>query len=386
MKMRSGIVTQLIVVVLCAGITAGQPEQITHLQVTAPGGGDGTAWVESTVRLPDAVVKTTASNLGTGRVALHSVVAGLRGAANPNDPNDPNEPAPAADANEPWDPAEHLVANWDQVSLTSRLYNPEMHPDTDPEEQRSLSVSVEIAVIDPNGLIGVFERPVGLVVLDQDGVEVATDQDDWMGPRWYHAPRTMMRPVGFGQLVEEIRPYHISLGIPVDPNRGYPVSLSRIEWSTYALITNEVNEVDVPFAPADEWVELVPGLDILVEEASVTEGSYSYKIKAKYNRARVAYSGGFSIHVWRDEKPPETIVLEMDVLDAEGRSIRELGGGGFSGGSSGTGSGDEMTYTSTGRGSCAACGEATTIRYRIARKATEIEASFVLEDVPVPDF
>ena len=40
----------------------------------------------------------------------------------------------------------------------------------------------------------------------------------------------------------------------------------------------------------------------------------------------------------------------------------------------------------TGRGSCAACGEATTIWYRIARKAADIEARFVLEDIPVPDF
>jgi hypothetical protein len=384
MKMRSGIVIQLIVVVLCAGITAGQPEQITHLQVAAPGGGDGTAWVESTVRLPDAVVKTTASNMGTGRVALHSVVAGLRGAANPNDPNDPNEPAPAADVNEPWDPAEHLVANWDQVSLTSRLYNPEMHPDIDPEEQRSLSVSSDITVTDPNGLIGLSVIPLGLLVQDQDGVEIINDAS-WMGHRWYQAPRTMNRPVGIGQWVEELRPYHVSMSVPIDPDRGYPVSLRYVEWSLYALVANEVNAVDIPFAPTDEWIELLPGFDVLVEEASVGEGTYAYKIIARCNRTQVAYTGAGSIHLWRDEKPPETIVLEMDVLDAEGRSIRELGGG-FSGGSSGTGSGDEMTYTSTGRGSCAACGEATTIRYRIARKATEIKMSFVLEDVPVPTF
>jgi hypothetical protein len=40
----------------------------------------------------------------------------------------------------------------------------------------------------------------------------------------------------------------------------------------------------------------------------------------------------------------------------------------------------------TGRGTCAACGEATTIRYRTAQKATEIEASFVPEDISVSDF
>jgi hypothetical protein len=236
-------------------------------------------------------------------------------------------------------------------------------------------------VIDPNGLIGVVERPVGLVVLDQDGVEVAIDQNGWMLSRRYQAPRTMMRSVGFGQLVEELRPYQISLGIPVDPNRGYPVSLSRVEWSMYALITNEVNEVDVPFAPTEEWMELVPGLEILVEEASVAEGSYSYTIKAKYNRTQVDYPGGSSIRVQADETPPETIVLGMEILNAEGQPLRELGGGG-----SGTGYGDEMIYTSTGQGSCAACGEAAMLRYRIARKATEIEVSFALEDVPVPTF
>lgn len=386
--MRSGIVAQLIVVVLCAGAAAGQPEQITHLQLATPEDGSGTSWVESTLRLPDATVKTAASAVGTGRVQLYSTVFSPRLASDANDPNEPSEPAPApeADANEPWNPLEHLAANWDSVFLTSRLYNPETRPDMDPQEDRSLSVSSEIAVIDPYGLIGLSTMPASLVVLDQDGVEIVNEEGSPVPSRLYRAPRTMRRYIGPGQRVEEIGPYHLSLGIPIDPNRGYPVSLSRVEWSMYALITNEVNEVDVPFAPTEEWVELVPGLEILVEEASVAEGTYSYRIKAQYNHAKVSYFGAHSIHVWRDEAPPETVVLEMDILDAEGRSIRDLGGGSFSSSGGGTGSGDQMTATSTGRGSCAACGEAATIRYRIARKATEIEASFVMEGVPVPTF
>ena len=386
--MRSGIVTQLIVVVLCAGAGAEQPEQITHLQVAAPEDGNGTSWAESTLRLPDAMVKTAASAVGTGRVQLYSTVFGPRLAGDPNDPNEPDEPAsaPEADANEPWDRVEHLAANWDSVSLTSRLYNPETRPEMDPQEERSLSVSGEIAVIDPYGLIGLSTVPVGLVVLDQDGVEIVNEEGSPVPSRFYRAPRITMGPAGFGQWAEELRPYHVSLGIPIDPNRGYPVSLSRVEWSMYALVTSKVDVVDIPFAPSREWIEVVPGLDVLVEEASVAEGTYSYRIKAQYNQAEVSYFGAYSIHVWRDEAPPETVVLDMDILDAEGRSIRELGGGSFGGGGSATGSGDEMAATSTGRGSCAACGEATTIRYRIARKATESEVGFVLEDVPVPTF
>jgi hypothetical protein len=86
--------------------------------------------------------------------------------------------------------------------------------------------------------------------------------------------------------------------------------------------------------------------------------------------------------------PPAAMMLEMEVLNAAGESVRELSqSGGFSSSSRGHSSeGGLMTATVRGSGSCSACGDAAIIRHTFALAPYEREARLVLEDVPVPGF
>ena len=289
------------------------------------------------------------------------------------------------DVNEPWDPAEHFVPYWESVELEARLYNPARKPEADPNTQRRLSIQGAVEILDYDHLIGVNDRVQDLVVLDQDGAEIYSTVGDLPGSRWYRSVEDVRRLAGFFQRADEFR---FGASIPMDPNRGYPTSLSRIEWSTGALIAETFAVVDVPFEPNETWIELVPGLEILVEEASVEEGKYAYKIQAIYDRDLISYSVGPTWHFWREEVPPATLLLKMDMLNAAGQSVRDLSSsGGFGSGTSAHGTGDGlMEATSTGHGSCSACGNVTTIRYTFALEPYEQAARFVLEDIPVPSF
>lgn len=289
------------------------------------------------------------------------------------------------DVNEPWDPAEHFRPFWESVELEAKLYNPIERPDRDPNTQRRLSIQGAVEMIDYDQLIGVNDRVQDLVVLDQDNVELYNTVGAGIGSRSYRSIEEVKRWAGFRQRADE---FWFSTSIPMDPNRGYPTSLSRMEWSANALVADVFEVVDVPFEPNETWIELVPGLEIMVEEASVEEGKYAYKIQAIYDRSLISFDSMGHWHFWRDEAPPATMLVKMDLLNAADKPVRTQGtSGGFSSGTTAHGTGDGlMEATTTGSGSCSACGDVTTIRYIFAIEPYELEARFVLEDIPVPSF
>lgn len=339
--MRSGILTGLIVVALCACVTtAEQPAQVSP-----------------------------------GDIFIMAV-------------GDPNVPVPPAgeDPNKVWDPAEHLVANWESVSvsMTSQLYNPDLRPNAVAQgPQWSLSVVSIVDIIDPNGLIGWSSSPTSVRAFDQDGDLVSSGLDSPSMVRWYRQPMSLTMPAGFpGDMFVD----RFSLRAPIDPDAIYPEVLARVEWTLNLLVSEEVMTVDIPFEASETWVELTPGMEILVEQADVEEGKYEYRISVRYDRTKADYLMGGSIHLWHDDVPPAVAVLGMDLLNAEGKPIRGSGGGSFSSSSTGTGSGDQTTRTTSGRGTCPACGTAAIIRYTLVFNMYELEVPFVLENIPVPEF
>ena len=131
---------------------------------------------------------------------------------------------------------------------------------------------------------------------------------------------------------------------------------SKIDWTMNVLLVEETKTVDIPFEPNDAWVELTPGFEIMVEAAATEEGKYQYKLKTQYDSTRVGYLMSGSIHLWNDESLPPAAILSMAILNAEGKSVKDVSGGngGFSSGSGASGSSTQMSGTMSGSGSCSA--------------------------------
>ncbi|MEN6425061.1 MAG: hypothetical protein ABFE13_06850 [Phycisphaerales bacterium] len=303
---------------------------------------------------------------------------------------DPNDPNGVVDPNKTWDPAEHLVADWEVISvnMTSSLYNPTMLPGaTAPDPQWSLSLRSTLEIIDGNGLIGYSIIPTSARAFDQDGGLVSTMTASSRLSRLYMQPHYVTRPTGpNGEWVTELIFNQVFFSLPMEPDVAYPDVLSRIEWSTNVLVAQETKTVDIPFAASETWVEVTPGFEVLVEQATVEDAKYQYRIQIRYDNTEVDALMGGSIHLWRDEALPSVVILDMDVLNSEGKSIRGLGGGSFSMSGSYGGSNNQTTGTESGTGSCDACGTAATFRYTLAFDLYELEASLVLENIPVPHF
>jgi hypothetical protein len=310
---------------------------------------------------------------------------------------DPNEPAPP-DVNAPWDPATHLTAGWRSMKLSTELCNPAEPELSQIPPVRSLTFTGRIHVVDPNGLIGVSEVAADALAFDEAGKQLAAVRVSHDPPSYkpLRYARTIWAPTG--ELRISIVPYNFSIDMSMEPNAPFPVALGRLEWSTSVLLSDHFEVVDIPFVPTDDWIELTPGLEILVEKVVVQEGKYSYQMKARYDRNRVSYldvrdrppgrpaGREEMLYSWPSQALPEVIVTAMDIVDAKGTSVYDASTGlstrGYGG--SFSDSGDQRTATRDGLGYCSACGAAAFIRHVIAFQPYSRQVRFVLQDVPVP--
>jgi hypothetical protein len=291
--------------------------------------------------------------------------------------------AVAADANTPWDPADHLTAYWTSVSLTSSIENPNKLV-TDPgaleplEYNKSLSISGEVAILDSNCLIGLSMTQANVVALDENGLEIPVDSSS-LRSRWYR-PIDMFPSIG---PLSGPRPFHWSVSLPEDAQLGYPLLVSRLGLSVYALIAADFEAVDISFQVTEDWVQIVPGMETLVEQADAQSEEYQYRIQVRYDTTKVSWDPG-SILLREGETLPERMHLETQILGAQGKPVGGTGSGGFSTSGSGSGSDGVMTWTIRGTGRCDDCGQAASFRFRFAVSPSEQEVRFILEDIPVP--
>jgi len=307
----------------------------------------------------------------------------ITAAGEPNDPNG-QTPAPAPGSDQVWDPAAHFVATWESLTSMSKLYNPG-GPSGAKFPERSLSVAARVDVIDVNGVIGFDRSERAVLVLDEKGREVYSGKPIPSHYCHFYWSLQYVKKMVAGQWVSELQPYNVAVEMPMDPNRPYPLVLSKVEWSMYALIPGETKTVDVPFRPTVDWVTLTPGLEIKVENITAENGKYDYRLSMRYSRSKVVWgTGGGAIALWTQDPTPEVIVTKLDILDPLGKSIPDQGGGSFGSSSGGSGSGDVMIGTTNGHGNCSACGTATTFRFTLALKPQQQQLRFILENVPVP--
>jgi len=306
---------------------------------------------------------------------------------------------PAAEPNEPWIAAEHLMAGWQSMALTTRYFSPE-GPSGNKTPQRSVSFAGRIDVLDPNGLIGLSEVATNAKALDELGDPIDTTRVSQYPILYLPVRYSTKIQLGTGQRITSPVPYNFTIDMTMGRGAPFPLMFSRLEWSVSALLTDNLQPIDIAFAPTADWVPLTPGLEIFVEEAVVKEGQYSYRIKARYDPNEVTYldarskPAGFmgrsseAPYSWPTNiRPlPEMIVTSIDIVDANGVPVWQQSTGGRSEGSSGGFSDSDgwRIATRSGNGFCAKCGQAAFIRHVIAFRPYNRELQFVLENVPVP--
>jgi hypothetical protein len=279
----------------------------------------------------------------------------------------------AADPNQTWDPSAHLVGGWTSATRTT-------HADRNLITYRYLSVDCAFTIVDPNSLVGLDAGPiVAVLALDENAKVFHSSTAPSVVS--YRPLQYARKGMADGQWRSELQPYSFSVMIPLEFGHVCPLLISRLEVPVYALVAGAVKNVDLPFQANPQWVDVAPGLQVLVEKADITGTRYEYSIEVKYDPGQVDVSS-WSRSLFRGD-PAEVIVTKIDILDAQGKSIRDQSTGIFLNGATypNRGLGD---MTATGSGDCNLCGGAATIRFVLALDSYEREIRLVLQNIPVP--
>ncbi len=279
----------------------------------------------------------------------------------------------SADPNQAWDPAAHLVGGWTSVTRTT-------HVDRNLITYRYLSVDFAFSIVDPNRLVGLDAGPIMAVLALDENAKVFHSATARSGSS-YRPLQYVRKTTPDGQWVSELRPYRFSVTVPLEFGQVCPLLISRLEVPVYALVAGAVKNVDLPFQASPQWVDVAPGLQVLVEKADITGTRYEYSIQVKYDPGQVDVSS-WSRLLFRSD-PAEVLVTKIDILDTQGRSIPDQTTGFFLNGATypARGLGD---MTATGSGDCRLCGGAATIRFVLALDSYEKEIRLVQQNIPVP--
>lgn len=182
-------------------------------------------------------------------------------------------------------------------------------------------------------------------------------------------------------------PAHISLDFPLDPNVGCPVWLSEVSWTIKGLFAHAILTVKIPFQASEQWIELLPGYSIMIEEAVLKENEYSYRIKGRYEDPNSRPRSSLILRDGELEQPiPQYMDMGVTFLDEKGIDVSSYRGSSSGGGSHWSYSGSPSGYTMTGRISCVACGFVKTIQFKFAVDPYIAEMFYVLNDIPVQMF
>jgi hypothetical protein len=288
----------------------------------------------------------------------------------------------------------NFKVNWSSITYKKslKLRNPAVAKGRQRELVEGLSISCQIEVLEPSRVLGLCREPIIEKIIDDKGksVEIGSvsrgsgdmkydllryrRRSVRTSPRLKNAIRsalglrrkTISRPKWFKEL--ESSGMQINLDVELSKQPGEKIA--RVEGHFYALVTESLEYVDVPFKRSDDdWVRLTPDMEIRLPNPWCEESRYRLQIRARPDEDRSTAS--FHVHRYL----PNRLLVERRVLGPDDKLI------------------DHPTAI---RGlprliidECAVyggkgLGQIEKVRFVIAVNPTHYEIPFVLENIPLP--
>ncbi|MHC4511213.1 MAG: hypothetical protein ACYTAO_20075, partial [Planctomycetota bacterium] len=165
-----------------------------------------------------------------------------------------------------WDLAEEFGFAWDTVTLSALLQNTAGNDEVDcniaPHE---LTISVKLDIYDTNDLVGMAVNHCRILeLLHGDGKSVRRVSDPSDSIRQYVEVK-YVQVVEEWHMVYKLQPSEMTIQLYLDPNDAVPSVLSEVKGYVYALYAEDVIEIDIPFEPVGQWIDVAPDLEIQVE-------------------------------------------------------------------------------------------------------------------------
>ena len=256
----------------------------------------------------------------------------------------------------------------------------------------NLTLSLEVAIRDPNLVLGTAREGMVTEVTDKRGRRLAIPvvPSSPFHPGMYEAPRyiptfrqpsvpkwrKLVRrllgrppiPSGPPQMVQELQPNTLTVRLDMGLLEQAGGTFQSVKGCFHALIAQSIEQVDVPFEPNNTWLRLTPDVEIRVKEAIATTNSYQLEIEMRPQLWNLTQQ------MLRGQSLPSRIVVSRDLVGEDGKSQREFHGG----------SPLMMPLAGHSSGSTHNLGKIKAIRFFIAVDPVDRTIPFELRNVPLP--
>ena len=189
--------------------------------------------------------------------------------------------------------------------------------------------------------------------------------------RWREAIRSFLNLPRRGsqqpQRVTELKPSRFQVRLDADLIEQDKAEIGRLKGYFHALVVESYVNVDLPFEPNDNWMQLTPDVSVRVAEARCD--GHSYRLRTE------AHPRGLDL-LFADGPLPDQVVVDRQLLGSDGKPIEPRHRMGHipapvNGSSSGSRSGGDL--------------DIQTIRFVIAVKPRHQKIPFELEHIALPD-
>jgi len=285
--------------------------------------------------------------------------------------------------------------NWSSITYNKRLKlsNPVVAKGRQRELMEGLSISCQIEILDPSRVLGICWEPIIEKIVDDKGksVEIGSvsrgsgdmkydllryrRRSVRTSPRLENAIRyalglrrkTISRPKWVKELESNRMQINLDAGLSKQPGEN----IARVEGHFYALVTESLEYVDVPFKRSDDWVRLTPDMAIRVGHASCEESKSQYYLSVSERPENAGSMSPMHVHDYL----PDRLVVARQLLDPYDKpichplAIRYL-----------PKSLNDRGEAARGTG----VGQIKKIRFVIAVNVRHRKIPYVLENIPLP--
>ena len=288
----------------------------------------------------------------------------------------------------------HFKVNWTSINYNKWLTIQKTSPENQ-EEKNHLSLSCEIEIVNPDLVLGTTRQGVITQLMDPNGQNITAAPSrpahrglTHMGYEGLHYRRQYVHPPQLNQWlsriqsalklpkrarpqpkwVNELQPSRMQVQLDAGLCQQAGGQIGRIKGHLYALMTESLEHVDIPFKPNENWVRLTDDVEVQVTEAQCNESSFRLRTEARrQGRASMRPLSA-------DDILPSRIVFGRLLIGPDDKIIQDHSGRhslpAHVGGSS-SGSGGDY-------------GQIKKIRYKIAVNPCHYKVPFEFEHIPLP--
>jgi hypothetical protein len=275
------------------------------------------------------------------------------------------------------DASARFAVHWDSLAVTRVTLNPLAGAEGARDPGIVVSISGRIEGLDAPNLIGMDEQE-GIVcrVTDEQGDDVTLRSNAYLFEP-DHCWNLRKTPL-----------YPFTLQMQLNLDQAVPTVLSQIDFYVYALFAQPLTVIDIPIGVTEDWVDVVPGLQVSVAIITLQDGTYQYTLSEKRHDlshvrgilktdVQTCEPLGLSHPFHMPDLAAVDLVYNRDIIDSNGNILSSAGPDFSSGGRSGSSTSSRMCSDS----GCPVC-----VRYTIGVKPYKLVVPLTLTDIPVSGF